>query len=92
MRTRSAGQVEGIIREEVGATAVEYAVMLALILVVAAIAITAFGNGLASRWRTNVEKISGTSASSTSSSNSPPPEPAAPSNSDGSDGAGITPG
>jgi Flp pilus assembly pilin Flp len=42
---------------EDGATAVEYAVMLGLIIAVAIVAIGTFGGGVAERWRQNAGQI-----------------------------------
>lgn len=43
--------------EEDGATAVEYAVMLALILAVAIVAISVFGNRTSQYWKRNDEEV-----------------------------------
>jgi pilus assembly protein Flp/PilA len=46
-----------LLRDESGPTAVEYAVLLALILVVLMGAITAVGNSTSGLWSSNVNKI-----------------------------------
>ncbi len=46
------------LREEDGPTAVEYAVMLALVIVVLMSAITAVGNSTAGVWSTDASRIS----------------------------------
>lgn len=48
-----------LLRDDEGATAVEYAVMLGLIIAVAMAAIGLFGGGVEARWEDNAGKIIG---------------------------------
>ena len=50
--------IRALLASEDGATAVEYAVLLALILVVLISAINAVGNSTSGAWQNNVNKIS----------------------------------
>ena len=50
-------RLQRLIRDESGPTAVEYAVLLALILVVLMSAITAVGNSTSGVWSSNVNQI-----------------------------------
>jgi pilus assembly protein Flp/PilA len=53
-----ASLIRALLASEDGATAVEYAVLLALILVVLISAITAVGNSTSGAWQNNVNQIS----------------------------------
>lgn len=53
-----ASYVRGILIDEHGPTAVEYAVMLALVLVAVISAITAVGNSTSAMWQSDANKIS----------------------------------
>ena len=50
--------VRGFLNDEQGPTAVEYAVMLALVLMAVVSAITAVGNSTSGMWQNNADKIS----------------------------------
>jgi pilus assembly protein Flp/PilA len=51
------GALSRFLMRDDGPTAVEYAVMLALILIVAIAAISALGGGVEGRWKSNSDKL-----------------------------------
>jgi pilus assembly protein Flp/PilA len=53
-----ASYVRGLLIDEHGPTAVEYAVMLALVLMAVISAITAVGNSTSAMWQSDADKIS----------------------------------
>lgn len=57
MNALVARPVRDLVRDADGATAVEYAVMLSLIIAVAYFAISLLGGGVQGRWRHNADSI-----------------------------------
>lgn len=52
------GVIRRFLKDAAGATAVEYAVLLALILIAAISAVKMFGDGATGLWATNASKLS----------------------------------